>query len=214
MRRKARPEAANDGTPERGKDAEKSAETRPGRPPRSKPAVAATDRNRRRGRSCALCALPASERERIDRGLIMGELSDADVAREVGVHRSNVGRHRKRHLLEPIAAEVVATVEEFNLPGEMRKLYGKVVAQLEAAEQSANIFAVRAFLAEARASVEVLLKLELAAAAATPKGPFLIEVDVSSPGEFAADVTDAPRQRLLGALPAEQDPETADEETF
>jgi hypothetical protein len=148
-------------------------------------AVAATDRNRRRGRSCLLCSLASHERERFDRGLALGELSDAQVAREVGLHRANVGRHRRRHLLPSVAA---AVPEQFDIVAEVRDVYARARQFLRAAEDTRNWPAAKAFIGESRAALELLGKMLVAAELTRPREATAIVVDISAEGP-ALDVT-------------------------
>jgi hypothetical protein len=83
--------------------------------------------------------------------------------------------------------------------GELRALFKRMKRHLQRAEETGNVLAIRLLGSELRQGLELFAKLRALAAADERSHETVIEVDVSSPGEFAADVTDARRQRLLAA---------------
>lgn len=58
------------------------------------------------GHACTVCRHP--QRAELDRGLAVGSLIPAHVARTVGCHRASVTRHMKTHLL-PVVTDYVHT---------------------------------------------------------------------------------------------------------
>jgi len=88
-------------------------------------------------------------------------MTASQVAREIGCGKSSVSRHVKNHLLPQAGAELEATPEphDMDILGELTALYGQVKHHLARAEKADNWQAIRAFIAEARASLELLAKM-------------------------------------------------------
>lgn len=123
------------------------------------------DRNNRRNKAeqsasrCSLCS--HRDRDEFDRGLALGDVSQAEVARLVGCNRSAVNRHVKRHLLPAVKKQAQADAElgGVSVLKELRGLYRRMKSHLDRAEQTDNWQAIRAFSAEARQDLELLSRL-------------------------------------------------------
>ncbi len=113
------------------------------------------------GPACGVCIHP--RRDEFDRALLKGTMTCADVAREVGCHRSSVTRHKKLHLLpaaqEQAAQSVVTAGGEVDVLTEIRTLYQRMKANLVEAENVKNWQAIKAYYGEARQLLELLAKL-------------------------------------------------------
>lgn len=114
---------------------------------------------RKGGPSCTVCT--HEQRDALDRALLFGEATSAEVARIVGCHRSTVTRHVQKHVLPVVAggAGPDAALADIDITEEVRSLYVRARKHLRDAEQTRNMKALAAFHREARADLELLAKL-------------------------------------------------------
>src|SRR5215217_4659997 len=109
-------------------------------------------------RSCTICEHP--DRETIDRALV-GDSSNLSVSSLFGVSESAVRRHKSNHLPAKLvmaqAAEEVAQADD--LLDQVRDLYVRTLAILEAAEESSQHRTALSAIREARSNLELLAKL-------------------------------------------------------
>lgn len=133
-------------------------------------ATAAGSRTLPADRQCRLCH--DDRREEFDRQLSVGAVTDAAVAREIGVNRSSVTRHRRAHL-EPLIAEIVTADAELGALDplvELRALFERMKRHLATAEETGNLIAIRMIGGEVRAALELFGKFQALAAAGAAQG--------------------------------------------
>ncbi len=111
------------------------------------------------GPRCSVCS--HERRDEIDRALLFGELTTAEAARIVGVHRSGVSRHVQKHVLPVVAgsASPDASLFDIDIAEEVRTLFMRSRKHMRDAEQTRNMKAIASFHREARADLELLAKL-------------------------------------------------------
>jgi hypothetical protein len=104
--------------------------------------------------------------------LSVGGVSDAAVAREVGVNRSSVTRHRRAHLLPSLVEGVTADPELSALDPllELRALFTRMKRHLASAEETGNLLAIRMIGGEVRAALELFGKFQALATATAQVG--------------------------------------------
>lgn len=120
--------------------------------------LTATD-SRSGGPQCSVCSHP--QRAEYDRALLLETRTQADVAREIGCHRSSVSRHVSNHLLPEASAQLAESDDMAGLDiiEELEELYTCMKHHLERAEAADNWHAIRGFHAEARKDLELLARL-------------------------------------------------------
>lgn len=123
-----------------------------------------TDSNKRNksasiATTCVVCL--HARRDEFDKALALDQMTPAQVAREIGCHRSSVSRHKKNHLLPVMAEQVKADPElaELDILAELKKLFRSMRTNLDMAEKTDNWQAIRGFHSEARQDLELLAKL-------------------------------------------------------
>jgi hypothetical protein len=108
---------------------------------------------------CTICV--HEEHDAIDRALI-GGTGFRDLARQYGVSRDAIARHRSRHLTENLAgaqdAKTVASATD--LLTELRLLRVRANGYMLKAEKTGDIRTALAAIREARATLELLAELE------------------------------------------------------
>jgi AcrR family transcriptional regulator len=109
------------------------------------------------GGHCTVCSHPKATE--LNRQLLLKQRTAADIARELGLHRSAVTRHFHRHLLPPAQDEARTMIADLNVREETRGLYAKAKDLLNRADNADNWPACKAFLSEARGSLELLAHL-------------------------------------------------------
>jgi transposase-like protein len=111
-------------------------------------------------RPCQVCT--HDQREANDRALVRPDASAAAVARQFGLHERAMRRHVEKHLLKAMAysptAREVAHADD--LLSQVKALRTKAISLLVKAEQAGDIRTALAGVREARATLELLLRLE------------------------------------------------------
>ena len=72
------------------------------------------------GRKCLLCTHP--RREALNEAIAMGQASMSQIAKQIGVNKSNVSRHFRRHLQPAIVAAGGGATLAWDVKGKSREL--------------------------------------------------------------------------------------------
>ena len=110
---------------------------------------------------CRVCVHP--ERDRLNRALVLREMSGADVAREIGVHRSSVSRHYQRHLAPMLAAEVAVDPElsPEAIVAMMKDLHQRTRTGTAAAVDDGDLRLARSFMQDEGTMLDRWIKLHM-----------------------------------------------------
>jgi hypothetical protein len=170
---------------------------------------------------CAVCNHP--DREAIDRDLMLGVRSQAEIAELVGVHASSVSRHYRRHA-QPQLAMAFATetsgIALGDLVAEHDRLHGISLEVLVRALADGDLRLARDMIAEIRKLLVVITDLQKAIGAGTirdadERQPFDLEAVRATFQEKLDDLADSYKRapsifEMVDAVEAGADQEEID----
>ena len=108
---------------------------------------------------CSICRHP--DREDFDRALVLKRVTQADVARRVGVDRSTVSRHVKNHVLPNLVQTVILETKEVaigNIAEAIDRTYGETQEVYERAMAEGDLRLAAQMLDQQRRIYDVIMR--------------------------------------------------------